>query len=100
MTKNGSFATKISFADITGWTADTSTYPGSSVNSNTSLVAQAAKSGATLTANIPFSGGIYTFGTGTRYVFWSTAVSSEPAPGNREFWDRHVHRDQADRRKR
>ncbi|MFI6368939.1 hypothetical protein ACIBG0_40210 [Nocardia sp. NPDC050630] len=66
MTKNGAQATTTSFADITGWTADTGTYPGSSVNSNTSLVAQAAKTGATLTANIPFSGGTYTFGTGTQ----------------------------------
>ncbi|MEV6341327.1 hypothetical protein AB0M12_42235 [Nocardia vinacea] len=66
MTKNGSFATTTSFADITGWNADTSTYPGSSVTSNTSLVVQGAKTGATLTANIPFGSGTYTFGTGTQ----------------------------------
>lgn len=66
MTKNGSQSITTSFADITGWTADTSNYPGSTVNSNTSLVAQGAKTGATLTANIPFGSGTYTFGTGTQ----------------------------------
>lgn len=64
MTKNGSGSTTTSFADITGWIVDPA-YPGSAIDSNTSLIAQGAKSGATLTANIPFSGSFFS-GTGTQ----------------------------------
>ncbi len=56
MTKSGSFQIPASFTTVTGWTADTTNYPGSTVSSN-GLVAQASKTGATLAANLPYSGG-------------------------------------------
>ncbi|WP_327100079.1 hypothetical protein OIE68_15645 [Nocardia vinacea] len=81
MTKNGTQTTTSSFADITSWTADTSNYPGSSVSSN-ALVAQGSKTGATLTANIPFSGGGYAFsggGTQVRILVNGTVVATGTA---------------------
>lgn len=56
MTKSGSYGFSGSYTTITSWTADTSNYPGSVVSGN-GVVAQGSKSGATLTANIPFGGG-------------------------------------------
>lgn len=55
MTKNGSQALNSSYATITSWIADTTNYPGSTVSSN-GVVAQGTKT-ATLTANIPYTGG-------------------------------------------
>lgn len=58
MTKSGSFQIPASFTTVTGWTADTTTYPGSTVSGN-GIVAQGSKTGATLAANLPYSGGNY-----------------------------------------
>lgn len=64
MTKNGSQSiNSTSYTDVTGWTADTATYPGSTVDSNLAIVVQGGKSDATLTANVPFSGGSGTGGS-------------------------------------
>ncbi|MFC4124950.1 hypothetical protein [Nocardia rhizosphaerae] len=52
MTKNGnSSALPNTFTKVTAWTADTGTYPGSSVVSD-NLVVQGPKSGATISASI------------------------------------------------
>ncbi|WP_280412519.1 hypothetical protein [Nocardia asiatica] len=57
MTKSGSAQTlTTSYAVITGWTADTANYPGSTLSGN-GVVAQGAKTNATLTANLALSGG-------------------------------------------
>lgn len=57
MYKNGTQGITTSYAQIINWTADTGGYPGSSISSH-GLVAQGAKTGATIAANIPFSGGL------------------------------------------
>lgn len=62
MTKNGTqtWATggTSSWTTITTWTANTGTYPGSSITSNR-LVVQGSKTNATLTANAAFTGGTF-----------------------------------------
>ncbi|MGW5519292.1 hypothetical protein [Nocardia africana] len=55
MTKNGTQNLSTSYAQVTGWTADTANYPGSTVASN-GLVSQGTKTGATLSTSIPFTG--------------------------------------------
>lgn len=45
-----------SWTPITAWAADTGTYPGSSVTSD-KLVVRGSKTGATITASVPYSGG-------------------------------------------
>jgi hypothetical protein len=54
MFKNGTFTIPNSYTVITAWTADTTGYPGSTVSGN-GLVVQNSKSGATITANIPWT---------------------------------------------
>jgi hypothetical protein len=54
MTKSGAFTIPASYTKITGWTADTTNYPGSTVSSD-GLVVQGANSSATITANIPWT---------------------------------------------
>ncbi len=57
MTKSGSAqALTTSYAVITSWTADTITYPGSTLSGNGVLV-QGGKSGATVAASLVLSGG-------------------------------------------
>ncbi|WP_043647187.1 hypothetical protein [Nocardia thailandica] len=56
MTKNGALKMTASWADVTGWTADTSGYPGSELSGN-GLRVQGGKVAATVTVNLPFSGG-------------------------------------------
>ncbi|MEC3955794.1 hypothetical protein VMT65_22365 [Nocardia sp. CDC153] len=61
MTKSGAaWSTTINaqYAQITGWTADTTNYPGSSVSSD-GLVASSSKSNANLAASIVFTGGSF-----------------------------------------
>lgn len=57
MTKSGSAqALTTSYAVITSWTADTGTYPGSTLSGNGVLV-QGSKSGATVAASLVLTGG-------------------------------------------
>ena len=51
MNKNGSYTMTTSYAEVPAWTADTATYPGSTLSGN-GLVAQATISNATVTAQI------------------------------------------------
>lgn len=51
MNKSGSYTMTTSYAEVTTWTADTGTYPGSSLSGN-GLVAQGSTSNATVTAQI------------------------------------------------
>ncbi|NCL74276.1 hypothetical protein [Rhodococcus sp. YH1] len=55
MTKTGTQNFTTSWALLTGWTADTANYPGSTVVSN-ALQVQGGKSGATITASLPYTG--------------------------------------------
>lgn len=59
MTKNSTmtWATSTTWVTIASWTANTGTYPGSSVGSDR-LNVQGTKTNATLTAAVPFSGGL------------------------------------------
>ncbi|NCL75702.1 hypothetical protein [Rhodococcus sp. YH1] len=55
MTKNGTQNFTTSWALLTGWTANTGTYPGSTVVSN-ALQAQGGKTGATISVSLPYTG--------------------------------------------
>lgn len=59
MTKNGPQTAERTWVTVIGWTANTATYPGSTVVSD-GLRAQGTKTGATLTANVAYTGG-YSF---------------------------------------
>ncbi|WP_343466455.1 hypothetical protein AAI421_13345 [Rhodococcus aetherivorans] len=54
MTKTGTQNLTTSWALLAGWTANTGTYPGSTVVSN-ALQAQGAKANATISASLPFT---------------------------------------------
>lgn len=55
MTKNGTFTlSATSYTQVTGWLADTTNYPGSSVSSD-DLVVQSAGTGKTISATILWS---------------------------------------------
>lgn len=54
MTKNGTFNLATSYSTVTAWTADTGTYPGSTVSSD-GLVVQGGKSGASVNASLQVS---------------------------------------------
>ncbi|MRH86174.1 hypothetical protein GFY24_01620 [Nocardia sp. SYP-A9097] len=56
MNKSGTLPIPLSYADVTGWTADTAGYPGSTLSGN-GLRNQGAKLAATITATLVFSGG-------------------------------------------
>ncbi|WP_157119808.1 hypothetical protein [Nocardia xishanensis] len=58
MTKNGTqtWAVNSTWTTITSWTANTGTYPGSSVDGSHRLVVQGSKSNATVAAQVPFTG--------------------------------------------
>lgn len=58
MTKNGTqaWATSATWVQITSWTANTVTYPGSSITSHR-LVVQGTKTSATISAAVPYTGG-------------------------------------------
>ncbi|WP_159844957.1 hypothetical protein [Nocardia sp. CY41] len=75
MTKNGTqiWPDNGTWTLITVWTADTTTYPGSSVVSD-KLAVQGTKSSATLSASIPFSGGIFNSAHQLRLVDQSNNV--------------------------
>lgn len=76
MTKNGTQAVGAGFADITSWTADAATYPGSTVDSNTSLVAQSSKASATLTASITVTGSGSSFNYAVRILVNGVVVAT------------------------
>jgi hypothetical protein len=62
MTKNGTQTWPLSTAGwvaVTAWTANTGTYPGSSVSSDKCVV-QGSKSGSVVSASIAFTGGLGT----------------------------------------
>ncbi|OOL26831.1 hypothetical protein GQ85_42605 [Rhodococcus rhodochrous] len=54
MTKSGTQSFTTSWALLTSWTADTGTYPGSTVVSN-ALQVQGGKSDATIAVSLPYS---------------------------------------------
>ena len=54
MTKTGTQNFTTSWALLTGWTADTANYPGSTVVSN-ALQVQGGKTGATISVSLPFT---------------------------------------------
>lgn len=54
MTKNGTQNFTTSWALLTGWTANTGTYPGSTVVSN-ALQVQGGKTGATISVSLPYT---------------------------------------------
>ncbi|MBF6133525.1 hypothetical protein IU501_10990 [Nocardia otitidiscaviarum] len=65
MNKNGTLGSSNSWADVTGWTADTTNYPGSVVTDNRALVANGGQAAVTLRAEVAFApGGAYFSGTG------------------------------------
>lgn len=53
-----SWASNATYVAVTGATANTGTYPGSTMNGNRLLV-QGPKTGATITASVPYSGGTF-----------------------------------------
>ncbi|MFI1914813.1 hypothetical protein [Nocardia sp. NPDC020380] len=57
MTKTASHQMATEFGQVNGWSADTKKYPGSTVVNN-ALRAQSTKSRATVSAVLPFSGGV------------------------------------------
>ncbi|MFJ4656149.1 hypothetical protein ACIP5Y_33180 [Nocardia sp. NPDC088792] len=57
MTKSSTHQMATEFGQVSGWSADAKKYPGSTVLNN-ALRAQSAKSRATVTAVLPFSGGV------------------------------------------
>lgn len=60
MTKNSTmtWATSATWVPITSWAANTTTYPGSTVASDR-LVVQGVKTNATISAQVPYTGGIF-----------------------------------------
>ncbi|MCC3333607.1 hypothetical protein [Nocardia abscessus] len=54
MNKSGSATLSNSYAQVNGWVADTTNYPGSTVSSN-ALLAQGSKGNATVTATCPWT---------------------------------------------
>ncbi|MGK8554401.1 hypothetical protein [Nocardia gipuzkoensis] len=78
MTKSGTFPLSSSWQTIPSWTADTATYAGSTVSGN-GLVAQGTKSGATLTANIPFASGSFNASTTVRILVNGTLIATGSA---------------------
>lgn len=75
MTKNSTqtWQTSATWVAITSWAANTTTYPGSTVTTDR-LVVQGAKTNATLSASIPYTGGIFSRGHTARLVNQSGAV--------------------------
>lgn len=61
MTKNGTQAwpTTSTWVTVTNWTANTGTYPGSTVTANHRLLPQGSKPNATVHAEVAFSGGFF-----------------------------------------
>lgn len=61
MTKNGTQAwtNSATYASLNNWTANTGTYPGSSVDGSHRLVVQGSKTGATITAQVPYTGSAF-----------------------------------------
>lgn len=58
MNKSGTANVAASWAQVTGWTADTTTYPGSTVTSN-ALNSQGSKSSASISCSIAWSAGSF-----------------------------------------
>jgi hypothetical protein len=54
MTEGSSFTLPSAYTTVTGWVADTSHYPGSTVSSN-GLVVQNTKTGAVITCNVGYT---------------------------------------------
>lgn len=75
MTKNSTMAwtTSATWVPITSWSANTGTYPGSSVTSDR-LNVQGSKTNATVAASVPFSGGSFTRTHAIRLVDQSGSV--------------------------
>ncbi|MFF4027022.1 hypothetical protein ACFYY5_29655 [Nocardia elegans] len=76
MTKSGTQSITGSYVDISGWAADTANYPGSTVNANLSLVSNGSKASASLSANVPFSGGGFTGSTTIRILLNGSVVAT------------------------
>lgn len=80
MTKSGSAqALTGSYAVITGWTADTSNYPGSTLSGNGVLV-QGAKPGATVQAQLALTGG-FSYSASCRILINGVVVATGSATG-------------------
>lgn len=79
MTKNGTQNFTTSWALLTGWTADTGTYPGSTVVSN-ALQVQGGKTGATISVSLPFTGS-FTQGHIARIKLNGVVIATGPSNG-------------------
>lgn len=82
MFKNGgqNSITSSIWVPITAWTADTGTYPGSTITSD-GLNAQGTKTGATITANIPYTCPGSSLGAQARIKVNGTVVATGTATG-------------------
>jgi len=78
MTKNGTQPWGgQSYVPVTGWVANTGAYPGSSVVSD-KLVVEGSKTGATISAQVAFSGGSFSLGHTIRLVDQNNTVIGSP----------------------
>lgn len=82
MTKNGSVAwtTGTAWVTIQNWTANTGTYPGSSVDGSHRLVVQGSKTGATISGQAAYTGGGFARTHSIRVVDQTGAVIATGAP--------------------
>lgn len=84
MNKNGTATVSTSFAAVSGWTADTGTYPGSSVSGGNALVVQQAGSGTitvSATWNIGIGTTVFSVNITVNGVVMATASSGTAASG-------------------
>ncbi|MBF6326605.1 hypothetical protein IU451_29335 [Nocardia cyriacigeorgica] len=74
MTKNGTqtWANSSAWVTITNWTANTGTYPGSTVDASHRLVVQGAKTNATVSAQVTYGSGFFNRGHSIRLIDQST----------------------------
>lgn len=79
MTKNGTQNFTTSWALLTGWTADTANYPGSTVVSN-ALQVQGGKTDATISVSLPFTGS-FTQGHIARIKLNGAVIATGPSNG-------------------
>lgn len=59
MTKNGTSSAGTGWGVVPNWSANTGTYPGSSVDGTHGLVVQGSKTNASLSASVPYTGAIF-----------------------------------------
>ncbi|MEU3011040.1 hypothetical protein [Nocardia asteroides] len=82
MTKNGTvaWAGSATWVTITSWTANTGTYPGSTVDGSHRLVVQGTKTGATISGQAAYTGGGFGRTHSIRLVDQSGAVIATGSP--------------------